>query len=262
MKASEIIKTIEQEGHWVDWNQTRDIMLFGDADVEVKNIGVCWVATNKVLKEAAAKHINFIISHENMFYDLSTAPKKALKDSVEDKKAFMKKHGISVYRCHDVWDKIPHYGVSDQWAKRLGYAFEQREINSFYQCAKIPEQKVEEVAKHIATALKQDGENGVYVFGDINKKVETLAMGTGAATDIYTMLKFKPDAVIVSDDGITNWNAGQYAIDQNLPMIVVNHATCEICGLKAMAQYLQDKFAHINVTYLHEGYDIQYFLAD
>lgn len=47
--------------------------------------------------------------------------------------------------------------------------------------------------------------------------------------------------MIVADDGITNYKDAQYAIDNDLPMIVVNHAGCEIGGLKNMMNYFNDK---------------------
>ena len=107
------------------------------------------------------------------------------------------KGNICVYRCHDVWDSIPEYGVSDVWAKKLGFEFKDRVINSYYQSANIPKQTVSELAKHVANVLKDDGEDGVYVFGDVNKEVSRLAIGTGAGTDIFEMLEFNPDVVIV-----------------------------------------------------------------
>ena len=39
-----------------------------DENQEVTKIGVCWVATNRVIEQALEKGINFIISHENILY--------------------------------------------------------------------------------------------------------------------------------------------------------------------------------------------------
>ena len=111
----------------------------------------------------------------------------------------------------------------------------------------------------MANVLKEDGEEGVYVFGDVNKEVSHLAIGTGAGTDIFEMLEFNPDVVIVADDGITNYKDAQYAIDNDLPMIVVNHAGCEIGGLKNMVNYFNDKLPDLDVEYLEEGFHISYF---
>lgn len=50
MKIKDVIEILKQEGTWVRWNRcTRDRILFGDENQEVKKIGVCWVATNKII---------------------------------------------------------------------------------------------------------------------------------------------------------------------------------------------------------------------
>ena len=233
MKIKDVIECLKEEGTWVRWNRcTRDRVLFGDADQEVKKIGVCWVATNKVIEQALKKGINFIISHENIFYTTGTHLETKLVESIEHKKDLLSKGNICVYRCHDVWDSVSGYGVSDVWAKKLGFDFKDRVINSYYQHADIPTQTVSELAKHVANVLK---------------------------ADIFEMLEFNPDVVIVADDGITNYKDAQYAIDNDLPMIVVNHAGCEIGGLKNMVNYFNDKLPELNVEYLEEGFHISYF---
>lgn len=261
MKIQEIISHLEQQGTWVNWNETRDRILFGDAGKEITGIGVCWVATNNVIEQAKQKHINFIISHENPFYHSSTSLKTKVYESILRKQELLKNAGITVYRCHDVWDKFPEYGVADQWAKRLVFNFD-RDPSSFLQYASIPKMSVEKLAYHVAESLSIDGENGVHVLGDLKKKINRIAIGTGAATDIFQMLEKEIDALIVSDDGITNYYEGQYALDNEIPMIVVNHAGCEICGLKAMETYLQKIFPDQSISYLEDDFKIHYIVAN
>ena len=261
MKVKDVILALQAKQTWVNWQQTRDHILAGDDEQFVTAIGVCWVATMQVIEKAHEQGINLIISHENPFYDNSTNPKTAIWNAVQKKYALLKKYGITLYRCHDGWDLFPEYGVCDQWAKRLGYVFEPRILNQFNQHGEIPSQTVGEIAQHVAEVLTQDGENGTYIFGNPEKVVTRIAMGAGAATDIFSMLAYQPDAVIVSDDGITNWYAAQFAIDHDLPLIVVNHVGCEICGLKGMETYLRQELPQeINVMYIPEGFDIHYYI--
>lgn len=263
MRIKDITTMLEKEGTWVSRDiVTRDHILFGSDETEVTKIGVCWVATKKVILEAIKQGIHFIISHENPFYQCSTRMNTAAIISAEEKKKLLKEHDITVYRCHDVWDLIPEAGVADQWAKRLGFAFEKRVISSFYQAADITPMTTRALALHTANVLKQDGQQGVYLFGDSDKIVQRIAIGTGAATNIYQMLGFDPDAVIVSDDGINNYDAAQFAIDQNIPMIVVNHSCCEVAGIKAMAAYLNRRLPEVRSYYLDAGYHVSYFSAE
>ena len=64
------------------------------------------------------------------------------------------------------------------------------------------------------------------------------------------------DVCIVADDGISNFYQAQYAIDNGLPLIVVNHACCEIAGIRSMADYLKEQFPELEISYLEEGYTI------
>ena len=256
MKIQHILDTINTDAFWINFNETRDIVLCGSADKDITKVGVCWVATNKVIDQAIEKKIPFIISHENPFYHMTTSPKRLAHISAERKKARLEEHGITVYRCHDLWDMIPEVGVADLWAKRLGFDF-QRKTDSYIQHATIPETTVRQLATHVAKSLCEDGENGVYIFGNPEKKVTELGMGTGAATDIFKMLDLAPcDACIVADDGISNFYQAQYAIDNDLPLIVVNHSCCEIAGIKSMQKYIAKLFPELEVSYLEEGYTV------
>ena len=56
MYINEIIEEIKKEATWVDYSQTRDVILTGD-NKEVNKIGVCWVATKEALEEALNKKV-------------------------------------------------------------------------------------------------------------------------------------------------------------------------------------------------------------
>ncbi len=256
MKISDIIEFLRADAPWLDSNETRDILLCGNEDTQIQKIGVCWVATNQAISLAAEHGIHLIISHENPFYHMTTAPKRLALESERRKRQFLSAHDIAVYRCHDLWDKIPEVGVADVWAASLGFRFVRR-TSSYIQHADIPRMTVRALALHVAKCLCPSGENGVYIFGDPDREVSALGMGTGAATDIFRMLDERPcDVCIVADDGISNFYQAQYAIDNDLPLIVVNHSCCEIAGIRNMVPYLQNHFPDLDVSYLEEGYTV------
>lgn len=263
MKVYEIMQLLETQGTWVHRSlRTRDHLLFGDQNQDVHRIGVCWVATKQVLQEAMEKQIDLIISHENPFYQCSTQMYTAAMLAAEEKKQLLRTYGISVYRCHDVWDCIREFGVVDQWAKRLGFAFEPRKQSDYYVAANIPEMSLGELAQHTADVLQQDHEGGAYTFGDPKKQIHRIVIGTGAITNLYEMLEYQPDALIVSDDGIHTFDVAQYALDQSLGMVVVNHSACERAGLKAMVPWLQERIQGVDVSYLEDGFAIHYYTND
>lgn len=262
MKVKDVMQLLEAEGTWVRRNfKTRDHLLHGSEETTVHTIGVCWVATMQAIQEAVKQQVNLIITHENPFYQCSTQMHTAAFEAAQKKRRLLEQHGISVYRCHDVWDCIQTYGVADQWAKLLGYTFAERRQESYYQAADIPETSLENLAKHTCAVLQNDHEEGVYVFGDAASRIKRIAIGTGAATDLYEMLDFHPDAVIVCDDGITNYDAAQYAVDHSIGMVVVNHAAVERTGLKAMVPWMKAHMQNPDTVWLEDGFHIHYYIG-
>ncbi len=254
MKINEIISFLNENAEWVDFNYTRDVVLFGDADQEVNKVGVCWVATLPAIEQAIRQGINFIISHENCFYEEGTMLPKELLEARKVKEDLLKKHGICVYRCHDVWDMKPDVGVSDIWNSIIGLPFDQRELRSYNSFAHFEPMTVEAIAKKIAQALAPHGQSYVEVVGDLNRSVQSLGIGTGAATDVFALVRKNVECVVLSDDGSNNWIAGQFCIDRGIPLILVHHSVSEIPGIKTMVGYLKGRFTELAVEYLDEGY--------
>jgi putative NIF3 family GTP cyclohydrolase 1 type 2 len=262
MNISKIISTLNENADWVDFNYTRDVVMFGDADQQVNNVGICWVATIPAIEQAIKHGINFIISHENCFYEEGTMLPKELLEAKQMKKDLLAEHNICVYRCHDVWDKIPHVGVSDTWNSIIGLPFVKRDINSYNSFAFFESMSVEAIAKKIANSLAPHGQKTVTVLGNLNKQVKSCGIGTGAATDVFALVRKGMECVVLSDDGSKNWIAGQYCIDQDVPLILVHHSVSEIPGIKTMVAYLQKKFPDISFEYLDEGYEYQTVSVD
>lgn len=259
MKIHQLINDFHALGEWVNWDETKDHLLFGNPNDTIIRIGVCWVATIEVINRAIENNINLIICHENLFYNSSTSPKSIVIKSIEEKQKLLRENNISVYRCHDLLDRFPEFGVADKWAELLGFNFEPRDISSFNSYANIEETTVSNIASSLVSKLKSYGQNGVHVLGDINKLIRKLGIGTGALTDVFTMAKNDVDLCIVSDDGINNWYPVQWALDNNIPLIIVNHAISEIPGIISMTKYLSDTYKSIDTIYLGDSYSVHYF---
>jgi putative NIF3 family GTP cyclohydrolase 1 type 2 len=262
MYIKKIISYLNEHADWVDFNKTRDVVLFGDANQKVRHVGVCWVATMQVINQAIEKGINFIISHENCFYQEGTKLPKEMMDARQEKMNLLAKHNICVYRCHDVWDKIPDVGVADTWSSIIGLPFIKRDIKSFNSFAYFESMTVESIAKKIAQALTPHGQSSVTVLGSLNQTVKSCGIGTGAATDVFSLIRENVECVVLSDDGSTNWIAGQYCIDKGIPLIIVHHSISEIPGIKKMVDYLAAAFIGLQVEYLDEGYQYHSIVAD
>jgi putative NIF3 family GTP cyclohydrolase 1 type 2 len=262
MNISEIISYLNSDAKWVNFNQTRDVVMFGDSSQTVNKVGVCWVATLPAIEQAIKKGMNFIISHENCFYEEGTMLPIELLESRRKKEKLLAKHNICVYRCHDVWDMIPDVGVADTWSSIIGLPFVKRDIRSYNSFAIFESMSVEAIAKKIANALTPFGQPSVTVLGNLNQLVGSCGIGTGAATDVFALVREKMECVVLSDDGSNNWIAHQYCIDNKIPLIIVHHSVSEIPGVRTMVDHLKLKFSDLSVEYLDEGYQYRTVSSD
>lgn len=260
MKVKDIISFLEQQGDWVNRRMTRDHLLCGNENIDINKIIVCWVATYDIIEKAIQKGCNFIICHENPFYLSSTNMHSAIVEAQREKRKILEEHSICVYRCHDLWDRYPKYGVLDSWAKALKLSFDKEKEYTFFKCTNALNMTTKELAINIKNCIEPYGETGIEVIGNLNKKITTLAIGTGAITDVFQMVDMGADACLVSDDGINNWTSSQWAMDHNIPLIVVNHMTSENAGMIGLKDYLELKFPEVDIEMLFSEYRIHHFL--
>ena len=254
MQVKDIMNHFRQLGKWVDWANTCDRLLHGQDNKPISGIATTWTATNKVIEQAAAKRLNLIVTHEPLF--LGGPPPRGLAGTpagdevVAGKKALLNKHGITVIRCHDVWDRMPHIGIPDAWADFLGFPTEQRPVESYNKICLIEAMTFAEVATHVLDRVRQLGQDWVLALGDRDKPVKRMSVGTGAITRLWEMLELNIDLALLTDDGMNTWTAGYFAADRGLPILIVNHATAEKPGMMAMAKYLRQTFPDMPVEYL------------
>ena len=138
--------------------------------------------------------------------------------------------------------------------KRSGLPAEQRRPKSFYNICHVPGLTVAALAYHLEARLAPFGQGPIPILGDADLPVHRLAVGTGAICRVPEMVRLGADALLVADDGILYWSAGIWALDRDLPLLVVNHATAEIPGMHAMSRYLAQHFPGVPVEFVPDGF--------
>lgn len=257
MKAIEIMRHFQKIGTWVDWDNTSDQFLHGDPEIKVTGIAVSWIATNDAIRKAGKAKLNLFITHEPSLYDFDYYTTGLFQKSLEGKKLIDKKKevldkfGITLMRCHDTWDLMPNSGICDEWGNFLGFKTEERPIKSYYKICLVNNLSIKELSKLILKKVKLLGQDSVKVIGDMGKKVKRMVIGTGAVTVFPEMNKLNPDVILATEDGMRHWDAGLWALDLQIPFIVVNHAISEIPGMKSLSKYLQSNFNNVPVEYIN-----------
>jgi putative NIF3 family GTP cyclohydrolase 1 type 2 len=254
MRALELDAHMRGVGMWVDWNATVDTFKAGDPGSEVKGIAVAWMSLQWALEKAHAAGCNLFVTHEPTFYDHWDRDQSVFEhEHARRKRAFLERTGMVVYRCHDVWDVMPELGIVDSWGRGLALGGRVVATAKFYAVHEREPLTVAALAEHVARQVRPLGQDHVDVLGDPNKVVSRVGVGTGAITNVVQMARLGADALIVTDDGIHFWQGGSWALDAGLPLLVVNHATAEEWGMRALAGYLSEQFPGVPVQHIPQG---------
>ena len=249
MRASHVMAYFREVGHWVDWDSSGDQFLFGDPHAEVQGIATAWIPTNEAIQEASDKGCNLFITHEPAFYDGLGETRTGI-ELAQRKRELLGTLGVTLLRCHDMWDLMPEFGIPDAWAAFLGFRTEPRPVDSYYKVCLVDSLSVRQTAQLIAEKVRALGQDTVLVFGDQGRPVRRMVVGTGAMTYLPNMYEMQPDVILATDDGMRFWNAGLWAADIDIPLLIVNHATAEKPGMQAMATYLTGVFPGTPVEYV------------
>ncbi|PYX74740.1 MAG: hypothetical protein DMG78_06140 [Acidobacteria bacterium] len=240
--ARELVTEIQKQVG-VEWKkETVDTFKAGNPDAPVTGVAVTMMATMDVLQRASAKGLNFVITHEPTFYaHLDTPEGIPESDAVwAEKRAFIEKHGMVVWRFHDHWHMRKPDGIEAGNVHALGWEKFQRADNQYLFV--IPETTVKELAKQVSQKL---GSSVVRVVGDPAMKITKVGFSPGAAGSEREIRALEQDDVQVLMVGETReWETVEYAADavsegRKKALIVIGHIPSEQPGMEECARWLK-----------------------
>jgi putative NIF3 family GTP cyclohydrolase 1 type 2 len=240
--AREVVAEIQKQVG-VEWQkQTVDTFKAGNPDVAVTGIAVTMMATMDVLQRASAKGLNFVITHEPTFYaHLDTPEGMPESDPVwSEKRAFLEKHRMVVWRFHDHWHMRKPDGIEAGMVRSLGWEKFQNSENQYLFV--MPETTVKKLAEEVANKLDSPV---VRVVGDPEMKVTKVGFSPGAAGFQRETHALERDDVQVLLVGETReWETVEYAADavtegRNKALIVIGHVPSEQGGMEECTRWLK-----------------------
>ena len=222
--------------------ETVDTFKAGNPDTPVSGIAVSMMATMDVLERASARGLNFVITHEPTFYSHLDAPDGMPEsDPVwAEKREFIEKHGMVVWRFHDQWHMRQPDGIEAGMVHALGWEKFQNPDNQYLFV--IPETTVRRLAQEISQKLDSPV---VRVVGDPQRQVTKVGFSPGAAGFQRETRALERDDVQVLMVGETReWETVEYAADaltegRNKALIVIGHIPSEQPGMEECARWLK-----------------------
>jgi putative NIF3 family GTP cyclohydrolase 1 type 2 len=251
--AREIVVEIQKQVA-VPWSQdTVDTFKAGNPDTPVTGVAVTMMATMDVLQRASAQGLNFVITHEPTFYHHLDKP-EGMEESDPvwaEKRAFIDKHNIVVWRFHDHWHRRNPDGIEAGMVHALGWERYQAKENQHLFV--IPETTVKQLAQEVATKLDSPV---VRVVGHPNMKVTKVGLSPGASGFVAESHALERDDVQVLLVGETReWETVEYAADavtqsRNKALIVIGHIPSEQAGMQEFATWLKGFVRDVPVTFV------------
>jgi putative NIF3 family GTP cyclohydrolase 1 type 2 len=251
--ARQIVSEIQKQVG-VEWAQdTVDTFKAGDPDTVVTGVAVTMMATIDVLQRASAQGLNFIITHEPTFYAHLDTPEGVPQDDPvwAEKRAFIAKHGLVVWRFHDHWHMRKPDGIEAGNVHKLRWEKFQNPHNQYLFV--IPETNVRDLAAEVATKLDS---TVVRVVGDPAMKVTKVGFSPGAAGSQREIHALEQDDVQVLMVGETReWETVEYAADavsegRQKALIVIGHVPCEQPGMEECARWLKGFVKEVPVEFV------------
>ena len=247
-----ILQHVVERSPWVDPAATVDTLKYGDGEKTVTKAAVCWYPAIDNLREAARLRCDLMVTHEPLWWDHWGRERQwEGKEPGIERRRVLDEAGLAVIRLHDTWDNWPRIGIRDSFARGLGFdKFVGEDSTRWRATYEVPAQTLRSLARHVAEKVRPLGEDAVQVIGDPDMIVTRPSIGVGCGGPAEDMIALGSDALIVCFDGASYWQQRERFAEHGVGVISLEHGTTEMWGLEAMADYLRQTFAGLDVVYL------------
>lgn len=236
---------------------TVDTFKTGDAGTAVTGIVTTMFPTLKVLQAAVASGKNLIICHEPAFYDHFDAAADLVKegDSVlAQKKAFIEKNGLIIWRFHDLWHARRPDGILQGMVRALGW--EKHQDAADPKIFHLPAIRLSDLARELEARLATQV---VRFVGKPDLTLSTVALLPGAEDPVLQMRALaRPgvEAVVIGE--AREWETVEYArdaVDEGRPkaLIILGHVPSEEAGMEECARWLRTFVTEVPVEFVPSG---------
>jgi putative NIF3 family GTP cyclohydrolase 1 type 2 len=222
---------------------------FGDPDVEVTGVGMCWWMSEEVIDACVDRGINMLICHEGELWRgyespfHTNLPPQTLEFNLRKIRNLMD-HGMCVYTAHSNWDLQATVGMGPTLAKALGFT------DLIGRDVAVGVYGVEtttfaELVEHVKSAMNLDH---VRVQGDPDRRVETVVLGWGSmGSEVEAILANHADAGIFGE--LREWPF-LFAREAGVGIIETGHCVSESVGAQGMVDEMKRRLPNVSVEWL------------
>jgi putative NIF3 family GTP cyclohydrolase 1 type 2 len=234
----------------IEWRETAiDTLLYGNPDIELKNIAVVMMATQEVIEEAVKKGCNLIITHEPLFYNHHHKFESILNDAVyRSKERYLRDHNVCVFHLHDNLHHARLDYIAVGMAKKLNW--ERYCTDDHFKYFRMPDTQLAQILNSIQTHLQP---TCIRYIGDKDRVYENVVVSWGfmGIDDGIRLINRHEESVLITGE-THEWEFVEYIHDAvhigfRKALVVIGHIPSEECGVEFFCGYLQKKFPSLSI---------------
>ncbi len=226
-------------------------VIFGDTDIEVTGVLVCWMADARAIEKAAAEKCNVIVTHADPF----NPPSYVRRDRpyARDWRSNMARvsrlvnNDMVVIRAHT---KLDRYSIADEFGRACGLP----EPAVRESLLRIYELEPPRTARQVAEQVKKGlGLSRVRVVGDANRKIRKVGAafgGIGLSINMgfwEKLLDYGAECVVA---GEMDEHLIRYVLDSGIFAIETGNCISENPGIAAFAKAFKHELENkVNVIF-------------
>ena len=255
LTAAEVVDRIKAHTGIPWMTETVDTFKAGDPETRVTGIAVTMMATYAVLERARAGGLNLIITHEPTFFDhqdkADQLPAGEEDAVLAEKRAFIAKNHLVVWRFHDHWHRMHPDGIELGNVHALGWEKFQDPTNQYL--FTIPETSVGDLAEELQKKL---GIAVMRVVGDRGSRVTRVALSPGSAGAKREIAALEmPDVEVLIAGETREWETVEYVADavsegRHKALILLSHVPSEQQGMAECARWLKTFMTEVPVEFV------------
>ena len=237
----------------VEWKETAiDVFLYGNPDVELKNIAVTMMATQEVLEKAVQRDCNLIITHEPLFYNHHHKFQHLLDDTVYiAKEEYLRKNGLCIFHLHDNLHHARLDYIAVGMAQKLDW--EKYRTDESFKSFRMPDVTLRHILRDIEVKLEPAA---IKYIGDQDVAYENVIVSWGfmmMENGIKLVNRYENSVLITGETH--EWELVEYVHDAHQmglrkALVMIGHVASEESGAEFFSNYLQEKSPSLSISYI------------
>jgi putative NIF3 family GTP cyclohydrolase 1 type 2 len=251
LRAFDAIQKIQKRYAPAPPPDTVDTVKAGDPATPVTGIATTFLDTMDVLREAARRNENLVITHEPTFYnhrDTFMAGSSVWKEKLE----FIQQHHMVVFRLHDEIHMAKPDPIGMALVEALGMTKNLDNPDDPSRVT-IPPISLRELVQQIQSCL---GARTMRIVGDPEMQVQHIAIRPGASGLVRQVGALSEDGVDVLIAGeASEWETVEYSRDavaqgRKKALVLIGHEPSEEPGMEQAAKDIRALFPALKVDHI------------